>query len=55
VDDTEKKDEGYTVTFQCDEHVSVVVYADQEMKSGGEKTNTALSLDKETGEPTTDR
>jgi hypothetical protein len=49
---TEKEDEGYAVTFQCDEHVSVVVYADQEMKSGGEKTNKAVSLDKTTGKAT---
>jgi hypothetical protein len=48
----DETDKGYAVTFQCDEHVSVIVYADQEMETDGEKTNTTVSLDKDTGEPT---
>ncbi|MCH5155048.1 MAG: hypothetical protein J1F69_00430 [Clostridiales bacterium] len=41
--------QGYTVTFVCDEHVSVLVYKTQDMSGNGEQTNTAYSRDSSTG------
>lgn len=45
---------GYTATFDCDEHVSVLVYYTHDYSGAGEATTTAYSRNDETGEKTTD-
>ena len=41
--------QGYKITFEHDEHVSVVVYKTQDMTNGGEKTDIAYSRESGTG------
>ncbi|MCH5351755.1 MAG: hypothetical protein J1F39_07300 [Clostridiales bacterium] len=50
-DDPSNTDKGFTVTFECDDHVTVYVYETQDMSGAGVKTDTAYSRDSETGEP----
>ncbi len=45
---------GYTVTFDCDENVSVLVYYTHDYSGDGEATTTAYSRNDETGEKTAD-